>query len=110
MIVDLVPAISENFSRIKNVFRIERIFDCAHHTEQLVPELLAHVFGARDTDTVLGGERAFELPNQRGGLIRDLSKLFQIGRAMQIEHRSHVQQPGGGVAVITRLQAKRLHD
>src|SRR5947207_7217013 len=46
----------ENFSRIENVFRIERIFDFAHHPEQLIAELLAHVFSARDPDAVLRGE------------------------------------------------------
>src|SRR5437762_901369 len=85
MIVDLVPAIAEDFSRIENVFRIERIFDFAHYLEQFIAKLVAHVFSARDADAVLGGERPFELPHQRRSLIGDLSKLFQIGRAMKIE-------------------------
>src|SRR5207237_4972820 len=62
----------ENFPRIENVFRIESIFDCAHHLEQLVAELLAHVFSAGDADAMLSGERTFELAHERGGLIGDL--------------------------------------
>src|SRR5439155_3393436 len=110
MIVDLVPAIAEDFSRIKNVFRIERIFDFAHYVEQLVPELFAHVFSACDADAVLGGKRTFELPHQRRSLIGYLPKLFQIGRAMQIENRPNVEQSACGVPVVACLQAKRFHD
>src|SRR5205809_5107226 len=54
MIVDSVPAIGENFSWIENVFRIERSLDLAHYAEQLISELIAHVFRARDANTVLG--------------------------------------------------------
>ena len=50
---------------------------CAHHLEQLLAELLAHVFRARDADAVLGGERTFELPHQRRRLIGDLAEFFQ---------------------------------
>ena len=97
MIVDLCDARAartrrRKFSRIENIFRIERAFDLAHHSEQLIAELLAHVFRARDADAVLGGERTFELPHQRGGLIGDLPEFFQIGRAVQIEHGSNMQQ------------------
>ena len=53
MIIDLVPAVVEDFSGIENVFRIECMFDCAHHFEQLVAQLFAHVFRARDADSVL---------------------------------------------------------
>ena len=66
----------ENFPRVENVFRIESIFDCAHHFEQLIAQLLAHVFRARDADAVLSGERTFKLPHERGSLISDLPKLF----------------------------------
>src|SRR5437764_9067402 len=100
----------ENFPWIKNVFRIERMFDFAHHPEQLTAELLAHVFSAGDAHTVLGGERTFELAHQRGGLIGDLSKFFQIGPAMEIENGPDVEQYAGGMAEIARLQAERFHD
>ncbi len=103
-------AIVENFPGIENIFRIERIFDFAHHFEQLVPELLAHVFRARDADAVLGGERTFELPHQRRRLIGDLAEFFQIGRAMQIENGTNMEQSAGGVTIITRLQSERFHD
>ena len=69
-------ATGENFSRVKNVFWIERAFDFAHHSEQLVTELLAHVFGAGDADTVLGGKRTLKPSHQRGGLIRHLPEFF----------------------------------
>src|SRR5438094_2578532 len=36
VIVDLMPPVGEDFSRIKNVFRIERSFDLAHYSEQLI--------------------------------------------------------------------------
>src|ERR1044072_2454247 len=49
MAVRLGP-IGENFSRIENVFWIERSFDLTHYSEQLISELLAHVFGARDAN------------------------------------------------------------
>ena len=68
----------ENFSGIENVFRVEGSFDLAQYVEQLVAELIAHVFGARDADAVLGRERTFELPHKRGGLIGDLPEFFQI--------------------------------
>ena len=46
----------ENFSRVENIFGIERAFDFAHHFEQLIAKLVAHIFGASDADAVLGGE------------------------------------------------------
>ena len=100
----------ENFPRIKKVLRIECALDLAHDFKQLVAELVAHVFGARDADAVLGGERAFELSHQRGGLIGDLPEFFQIGGTVQIEHRTHVKQSARGVSVITRFQPERFHD
>jgi len=66
----------ENLSGIENVFRIERAFDFAHHAEQLIAELLAHVFSARRADSVLGRKRAFELPDERGSLIRDFPEFL----------------------------------
>ena len=36
MIVDLMPAVCENFPGIKNVFRIEDSFDFVHYAEQLI--------------------------------------------------------------------------
>ena len=53
MIVDLVGE-PENFPGIKNIFWIERALDFAHDVEKRVAKLIAHVFGARDPDTVLG--------------------------------------------------------
>src|SRR5438128_4438756 len=50
MIVDsvLMPVrlgpIDENLSWIENVFRVENSLDLAHYSEQLIAELLAHVF------------------------------------------------------------------
>src|SRR4029077_14925925 len=76
VIVDLVCE-SENLSRIENVSRIERAFDLAHDVEQRVAELVAHVFGARDADAMLGRDRAFELPDERGSLVRDEPILSQ---------------------------------
>src|SRR5438132_14405314 len=76
VVVDLVPAVAENLAGIENVFRIERAFDFAHHAEQLVAELLPHVFSARRADSVLGGKRAFELSNQFRSLIGDLPEFF----------------------------------
>jgi hypothetical protein len=66
----------ENLSGIEKIFRIERAFDFAHDAEQLIAKLFGHVFGARDADAVLGGERALELPDQRRSLIRDLPEFF----------------------------------
>ena len=110
MIVDFMPPITEDFSGIKNVFRIECIFDCAHHLEQLVAELFAHVLCAGDADTMLSRKRTFELSHQGGGLIGHLSKFFQVRRAVEVEHRSHVKQSTSSVTVITRLQPERFHD
>ena len=55
MTIDFVPAIREDFAGIEDIFRIERAFDFTHHFEQLIAKLIAHVFGARDTDAMLGG-------------------------------------------------------
>ena len=44
-------------------------------------DLLGHVFRARDADAMLGGERSFELPDERRDFIRDLPILFQVSRA-----------------------------
>src|SRR4029453_2234673 len=98
MIVDFVaggPAVRpylENFSRVENIFGIERAFDFAHHLQQLIAKLVAHIFGARDAHAVLGRERTFELTHQRGSFICDLPEFFQIGCAVYIEHRSHMQK------------------
>ena len=46
----------EDFSRIENVFGIERIFDFAHHLEQIIAKLLTHVLGAGDAYAVLRRE------------------------------------------------------
>src|SRR5437762_7394387 len=95
MIVDFVadgPAVRpylEDFSRIENIPGIERAFDFAHHLQQLIAKLVAHIFGARDANAVLSGERTFELTDQRGGFVCDLPEFFQIGGAVHIEHRSH---------------------
>src|SRR4029077_16700220 len=89
MTVRLGPS-GKNLSRIENVFRIEDSLDLAHYSEQLISELLLHVFGAHDPDTVLGGKRAFELPHQRRSLICDLPKFFKIVCTMQVEHWAHV--------------------
>ena len=64
VIVDLEPAVAENFAGVKQVFRIEQLLDLPHHVEQLVAHLLGHVFRARHADAMFGGERAFELPNE----------------------------------------------
>ena len=56
---------------------VELAEDFAHHVEQSA-ELIGHVFGSGDTDAVFGRERSFELFYQGGGLIGDLSKLFEI--------------------------------
>src|SRR5207245_9562466 len=84
MIVDLMadgPAVRrylENFSRIENVFRVERALDLTHDFEQLVPELFTHVFGARDAEAGLAGRRALKLPHQRRGFTGGLPKTVQI--------------------------------
>src|SRR5262249_8691578 len=73
MVVDsvLIPvrfeSASKNFSRIENVLRIKHSLDLAHYSEQLISELLSHVFRARDADTVLSGKRAFKLAHQCRG-------------------------------------------
>src|SRR6266511_6319425 len=110
MVVDRVLAIGENFPWIKNVFWIEGPLNLSHDAEQLVSELLAHVFGARDADAVLSRERTLELPHQRRRLIGDLPEFFQIGRAMEIENGANMEQSAGGVTIITRLQSERVHD
>src|SRR5947208_15820229 len=92
MIVDLMTTVAENFSRIENVLRIECTLDLAQDFKQFVAELVAHVFGARDADPVLGGERTFELPHQRGGLIGDLPEFSHVGSATSNEHRTDMAQ------------------
>src|SRR6476646_11978112 len=102
--------IGENFARIENVFRIESAFDLAHDSEQLLAELVVHVFGACDADAMLGRKRTFELPDKRGGLIGNLPEFLQIGCAVQIEHWTNMEQSTGGMPVVAGLQSKRLHD
>src|SRR6185312_12473525 len=59
MIVDFVATsvrlapICKNFSRVENILGIERAFDFAHHLQQLIAKLVAHIFGARDAHTML---------------------------------------------------------
>ena len=62
MIVDFVAtvrlaAIRKNFSRVENIFGIERAFYFAHYFQQLIAKLVAHIFGARDVNAVPGGEQ-----------------------------------------------------
>src|SRR5262249_21973801 len=78
----------ENFSRVENILGIERAFDFMHHLQQVIAKLVAHIFGARDTHAVLGGERTFELKHQRRSFIGDLPEFFQIAGAVHIEHGS----------------------
>ena len=59
---------------------------------------------------VLGGERTFELTHQRGSFVCDLPEFFQIGGAVHIEHRSHMQKSAGGMSIIARCQPQRFHD
>src|SRR5262245_48774608 len=54
----------ENFSRIKNIFRIEHSFDLTHHSQQVIAKLLPHVLSARDANAVLRGKRTFELAHE----------------------------------------------
>src|SRR5262245_40473583 len=110
MTVYLVATIRENFSRIESILRIEHEFDFAHHLEQLVAKLVAHIFGARDAYAVLGRERTFELTHQRGSFIGDLPEFFQIGGTVHIEHRSHMQKSAGRMAVVARRQSQRFHN
>ena len=106
MIVDLMSTIAKNFSGIKNVFRVEYAFDLTHRAEQFVTELFAHVFRARDADAVFGRQRTFELLNKSRSLIRNLSEFFQIGGAVQIDHRSNVQQTSGGMSIVGSFESE----
>src|SRR5207248_3030458 len=108
--VDLKIAGAENFPRVHPVARIENAFDLTHCSEQLVAQLFAHVFRARDADTVLGRERTFELFHQSGGLVRDLAKFFQIFGAMKIKYRSNMQKSARGMTIVGSLKAERPHD
>jgi len=94
----------ENFPRIENILGIERAFDFAHHLQQLIAKLVAHIFGARDAHTMLGRKRTFELTHQRGSLVCNLPEFFEIGGGVHIEHRSHMQKSTGGMPVIARRQ------
>ena len=58
---------------------------------------------------MFAGERAFELPDQRGDLVGDLAILFQVVRMMQIQHRPDVQQARRRVAVERCLHPDALH-
>ena len=108
--VDLVSAIAENFSGIKNIFWIERIFDSTHDVQQFIAELFVHILGACDADAVFRGKRAAKLPNECRCFVRHSSKLFQITSLMQIQHRSHVQQSARGMSVVTCFEPQRFHD
>ena len=74
VVVDLVGE-AKNFPGIENVFGIKGALDFAHHIEQRVAELVAHVFGARNSDSVLGRNRTLELAHERGSLIGDQSEF-----------------------------------
>src|SRR4029077_470743 len=76
VIVDLMPAVAQDFARVENVFWIKSLFDLAHESEQFVAELLPHVIGARDPDAVLRRKRTLELPNERRRLISDEAEFF----------------------------------
>src|SRR5262249_464330 len=83
VIVDLVTE-AKNLSGIENIFWIERALDLAHNSEQGITELVTHVFCARDTDPVFGGDRSLELPDERGSLIGNQPHFFQILRRVKI--------------------------
>src|SRR5260370_29335791 len=109
MIIDLVGE-AENFSRIENIFRSEGAFDFPHHIEERIAKLLAHVLGARDADSVLGGERSFELPDEGGSLIGYQPELSQIVRTMEIENGPDMEQTARGMSVVARFQSEGFHD
>src|SRR2546421_9155832 len=106
MVVDPIGK-AKNFSRIENIPRIERLLDLALDVEQRVAELIAHVFSAGDADAMLGRKRAFELANQRGGLIGHQPEFSQIFGGMKIKRRPNMEQSAGGMAVIARFEAER---
>src|SRR5262249_16313879 len=99
MIVDLVGE-SENFPRVENVFRIECALDLAHDVEESITELIAHIFRSRDADAMLGGNRAFELPNERRRLIGNQTNFSQIIGAVEGEERSNVKQAARRMTVV----------
>src|SRR6267378_3311130 len=107
--VDPKIASAKNLSRIHPVARIENTFDLTHRSEQLVAQLFAHIFGTGDPHAVLGRERTLELFHQRGSLVRDLAKFFQIFGAMEIEHRPDMQKAARGMAIIGSFKAQRVH-
>ena len=76
--VDLEPPVRHDLARIEKAMRIKRVLDLAHHPQQPFPELLRHEFAPRNADAVFAGQRAFELRDQRGHLIRKLAKLVQV--------------------------------
>ncbi|HXJ75663.1 MAG TPA: hypothetical protein VNM37_22595, partial [Candidatus Dormibacteraeota bacterium] len=99
-----ITAVAENLSGIKEPSGIEGILDLLHDGVELIAELVADEFGARDPDSVFAGQRSFELPHERGDILHDLPELFQIGRGVQIKDRPHMEQAGGGMSVKARFQ------
>ena len=91
------------------MFRVEYAFDLTHRAEQFVTELFAHVFRARDADSVFGRERAFELPDERGSLIGYLSEAFRSAALCRIDHRPNVQQTSGSMSLVGSFQSERPH-
>ena len=67
-----------DFARVKEIMRVEGRFDFGHDVQKIFAELFAHEFGARHAHAMFARQRAFELQNQRGYLVRELAEFLKV--------------------------------
>jgi len=58
--VDAIPSRVDDLARVEQALGIEELLDAPRRLYQPRPEVIGQVLGARDTDAVLGGQRAAE--------------------------------------------------
>ncbi len=78
--------------------------------DELWTEVRLDVLGARQPDTVLGGERASEPTAQIRHLVGDLPQLLNVLGTVQIEYRPDMEFAGSRVTVERGLEPERLED
>ena len=80
-----------------------------HELVNFFAHLFLEILGAGNAHAVFAAQRSFELQHERSHFVGNLPVFFQILRAVQIQHRPHVQQSRRGVAVIGGIQSEPPH-
>ena len=108
--VDPIATVVDDLARIHDPIGIEEALDAEGGLDQLRSELRLDVFGARQPDAVLGGQRSVETATQIRHLVRYLPQFHDVPGLVKIEDRPDVQLARRGVAVERGLETEGFED